>query len=60
VYSENVSIVSFFNAIQRKLTPPGNRGSFDSEYRQPNADPTHVESAAGAMQHQADQRAGGV
>jgi hypothetical protein len=60
VYSENVSIVSILKAVGRKLTPPGNRGSLDTEYRQPNADPNHQQSVAGAVQHQADQWGGGV
>lgn len=60
VYSENVTVVSFLKALRRKLTPPGNRGSLDTEYRQPNADPTHAASAAGAVEHQADQWAGGI
>jgi hypothetical protein len=60
VYAENVSIVSILKAIGRKLTPPGNRGSLDTEYRQPNADPNHQQSVAGAVQHQADQWGGGV
>jgi hypothetical protein len=50
-----VSIVSFLRAIGRKLTPPGNRGSLDTEYRQPNADPTHAGSPGGAVQQQGDQ-----
>ena len=55
-----MSIVSSLKAIGRRLTPPGNRGSLDTEYRQPNADPTHAESVASAMQHQADQWGGGM
>ena len=55
-----MSIVSFLKAIARKLTPPGNRGALDTEYRQPNADPNHVGSISGAAQHQADQWGGGV
>jgi hypothetical protein len=60
VYCENVSIASFFKAIRRKLTPPGNRGSLDTEYRQPNADPTHAGSEAGAVQQQGDKWGGGL
>jgi hypothetical protein len=30
--------------IGRKLQPPGNRGSLETEYRQPNMDPTHSQS----------------
>jgi hypothetical protein len=55
-----VSIVSFLKAIGRKLTPPGNRGSLDTEYRQPNADPTHAGSPGGAVQQQGDQWGGGL
>jgi hypothetical protein len=32
-----VTIVAFLRRLLRKLQPPGNRGSLDSEYRQPNA-----------------------
>jgi hypothetical protein len=60
VYCEYVSIVSFLKALRRKLTPPGNRGSLDTEYRQPNADPTPAPSVAGAVEHQADQWGGGL
>jgi hypothetical protein len=45
VYPENVSIISALRALRRKLTPPGNRGSLDTEYRQPNSDGTHVTSS---------------
>ena len=36
VYAENVSIISALRSLRRKLTPSGNRGSLDTEYRQPN------------------------
>jgi hypothetical protein len=55
-----VSIFSILKAIRRRLTPPGNRGSLDTEFRQPAADPNHVGSISGAVQHQADQWGGGV
>jgi hypothetical protein len=55
-----VSILRFFKALRWKLTPPGNRGSLDTEYRQPNLDPTHAASEASAVQHQADEWGGGV
>ena len=29
-------MVAFFRRLLRKLQPPGNRGSLDTEYRQPN------------------------
>ncbi len=38
--------------LKRRLTPPGNRGSLDSSYRQPNADGTHVSPASAAHQQQ--------
>jgi hypothetical protein len=31
-----VTIVAFLRRLARKVTPPGNRGSLDTEYRQPN------------------------
>jgi hypothetical protein len=37
LYDESMrSIASIARAIRRKLTPPGNRGSLDTEFRQPN------------------------
>lgn len=59
MYCEYVSIVSFLKAIRRKLTPPGNRGPLDTEYRQPSADPIHTGSAADVVQ-QGDQWGGGL
>jgi len=32
-----VTIVAFLRSLGRKVRPPGNRGSLDSEYRQPSA-----------------------
>jgi hypothetical protein len=37
-----VTIVAFFRRLLRKLQPPGNRGTLDTEYRQANA-PTAVD-----------------
>jgi hypothetical protein len=39
-------------ALGRAVTPPGNRASLDSSYRQPNADGTHVSPASAAHQQQ--------
>jgi hypothetical protein len=39
-----MKVVALFRRIGRKLTPPGNRGSLETEYRQPNMDPTHSQS----------------
>ena len=33
-----MSLSGIIRRIRRSLTPPGNRGSLDSEYRQPNGD----------------------
>ena len=38
MYAELVSIVAFVRGLLRKLKPPGNRGSLDTEYRQQNPD----------------------
>jgi hypothetical protein len=35
-YALPVTIVAFLRRFLRKLQPPGNRGSLDTEYRQPN------------------------
>jgi len=32
-----VAIVAFFRRLLRKLQPPGNRSSLETEYLQPNA-----------------------
>ena len=34
-------VLSILRALRRKLTPPGSRGSLESEYRQPNGPGTH-------------------
>jgi len=34
-----VTIVAFLRRVARKLQPPGNRGSLETEYRQPDATP---------------------
>lgn len=44
MYCEYVSIASFLKALRRKLTPPGNRGSFETEYQQANGQALHVGS----------------
>lgn len=33
-----MSLTPTLRALRRKLSPPGNRGSLDSAYRQPNGD----------------------
>ena len=40
-----MSLVAFLRRLARKLTPPGNRGSLDTEYRQPSgaAEPSDLE-----------------
>jgi hypothetical protein len=43
-YIGDMKVVALFRRIGRKLTPPGNRGSLETEYRQPNMDPTHSQS----------------
>ncbi len=35
-YAERVTFVASLRRLARKLMPPGNRGSLDTEYRQPN------------------------
>ena len=36
-YAGRVAIVAFFRRLLRKLQPPGNRSSLETEYLQPNA-----------------------
>jgi hypothetical protein len=38
LYHLSMILHSILHRIRRKLTPPGNRGSLDTEYRQPNGD----------------------
>jgi hypothetical protein len=47
-----VNVVTLVRRLVRVVTPPGNRASLDSSYRQPNADPTHVSAASAAHQQQ--------
>lgn len=39
-----MKIVAFLRRLGRKLSPPGNRGSLDTEYRQPTD--RHAEAEA--------------
>jgi hypothetical protein len=43
--------VALVRRLLRILTPPGNRGSVDSSYRQPNGSGTQLPSEMGAAQH---------
>jgi hypothetical protein len=38
-YTLDMKVGVLLRRIGRKLTPPGNRGSLETEYRQPNMDP---------------------
>jgi hypothetical protein len=38
MYARTVVIVAFLRALLRRLRPPGNRGSLETEYRQANPD----------------------
>jgi hypothetical protein len=54
-----MSIASIFRAIRRKLTPPGNRGSLDSEYRQPNGPSDIIGTGTGENMHDVGRLGGG-
>jgi len=41
-----VTIVAFLRKLGRKLMPPGNRGSYDSEWKQPDRPPVWTSPAA--------------
>jgi hypothetical protein len=41
---------SALRAIRKALTPPGNRGSLEDSYRQPNGEGTHVNSETSAAE----------
>ena len=43
-YIVNMKVIALLRRIGRRLQPPGNRGSLETEYRQPNMDPTHSQS----------------
>jgi len=49
-YDLAMTVKGFFKALGRKLTPPGNRGSLETEYRQPNGEGTHITSEAGTAE----------
>ena len=40
-YTVVMKVPSLMRRIGCELQPPGNRGSLETEYRQPNMDPTH-------------------
>jgi hypothetical protein len=35
-----MTVIELLHKMRRKLTPPGNRGMFDDEYRQPGHPPS--------------------
>jgi hypothetical protein len=43
--------VRLMRRLLRALSPPGNRGSLDTSYRQPNGSGTQLRSEMGAAQH---------
>ena len=59
LYRELVSIVSILRSIRRKLTPPGNRGSLDTEYRQPNGPSDIIGTGTGENMHDVGRTHGG-
>jgi hypothetical protein len=59
LYSELVRIVSIFRAIRRKLTPPGNRGSLDTDYRQPNGPSDIIGTGTGENMRDVGNMSGG-
>jgi hypothetical protein len=46
-----MTLVRLIRRLLRFLTPPGNRASLDSSYRQPNGFGTQLPSEMGAAQH---------
>jgi hypothetical protein len=51
LYRPSMSIISIYRALRRKLTPPGNRGSLDTEYRQPNGPSDVIGTGTGENMH---------
>jgi hypothetical protein len=49
-YPPTMTIRSLLRKIKRALTPPGNRGSLDTSYRQPGGEGTHTTSEVGAAE----------
>jgi len=43
-YTVVMKVIALLRRIGRRLQPPGNRGSLETEYRQPNMDPEHSQS----------------
>jgi len=39
-----MKVIALLRRVGRRLQPPGNRGSLETEYRQPNMDPEHSQS----------------
>lgn len=48
-YTVVMKVIALLRRIGRKLQPPGNRGSLETEYRQPNMDPNHAPSEGSAL-----------
>jgi hypothetical protein len=52
-------LIAIFRAIRRKFTPPGNRGSLDSTYRQPNGSSDIIGTGTGENMHDVGRLHGG-
>jgi hypothetical protein len=44
-----MKLLALVRRIGRRLQPPGNRGSLETEYRQPNMDPNHAPSEGSCL-----------
>jgi hypothetical protein len=54
-----MKLISILRAIRRKLTPPGNRGSLDSSFRQPNGSSDIIGTGTGENMRDVGNMGGG-
>jgi hypothetical protein len=54
-----MKLISILRAIRRKLTPPGNRGSLDDSFRQPNGSSDIIGTGTGENMRDVGNMGGG-
>jgi hypothetical protein len=54
-----MKLISILRTIRRKLTPPGNRGSLETDYRQPNGPSDIIGTGTGENMRDVGNMSGG-
>jgi hypothetical protein len=60
LYRELMTLISILRAIRRKLTPPGNRGSLETDHQQPNGSSDIIGTGIGENMRDVGNMSGGA